>query len=72
MVSVLPLIICQPSLVRFLLSLCHLYSMIGFRSDGRLLVNIVVDLVEHIMVRIIFSTTSDVDLMSTGVPGIPV
>jgi len=46
--------------------------MIGFRSDGRLLGNIVVDLVEHIMIRIIFSTTSDVALMSTGVPGIPV
>ena len=68
-ISVLPLSICLPSLVRFLLSLCHLYSMIGFRSDGILSGNMVVDLVEHVITRTLVTTTSDVDLLITGVDG---
>jgi hypothetical protein len=46
--------------------------MIGFRSAGRLLANIVVDLAEQVMVRTLFSTTSDVDLVINGVFGTPI
>jgi hypothetical protein len=45
--------------------------MIGFRSDGRLSGNMVVDLVEHVIIRYVFSTTSDklIELLMTGIPG---
>ena len=70
-ITVLPLTLCLSSLVKLLLSLCHVYSMWGLSLEGRLSGNVVVEWVEHVIVRVVFSSTSGklLELLMIGISG---